>query len=328
MTGLFSLFGITGMSGPGSYTIGVGGTLTNPNYTLVGTTPGTWSVSLLRGAITGLPSPSNLIPSVVIPTQSASGAAFGGLTTATDKVNVATSPSSSLSPSPSAGTPAKDASVNSGGRDASVKPGSRDAGLSPNRLVLAPQVPTPPASSAPSLSGRPLSTLSPPVMTSPAVAAPANRMTGAGCGGKGGTAAAVDSGFAGPAEGCAPPSAAAKIASHVVDFALGQLNRDALAKAIEREFVETVHGNATAPKVLMVSLAFTSIALTAGLFGWLLRGGSLVAALLSSIPLWRGFDPLVIVTQSRRSEGRGMSEVDTIFDGAHTAASQPRGMPQ
>jgi hypothetical protein len=114
----------------------------------------------------------------------------------------------------------------------------------------------------------------------------------------------------------------------VVDFALGQLNRDALAKAIEREFVETVHGNTTAPKVLMVSLAFTSIALTAGLFGWLLRGGSLVAALLSSIPLWRGFDPLVIVTQSRRSEGRGLSEVDTIFDGARAAASQPRGMPQ
>ncbi|MBV8839351.1 MAG: hypothetical protein JO000_22690, partial [Alphaproteobacteria bacterium] len=59
-----------------------------------------------------------------------------------------------------------------------------------------------------------------------------------------------------------------------------------------------------------------------------LRGGSLVAALLSSIPLWRGFDPLVIVTQSRRSEGRGASEVDTLFDRARAAAAQRRGLPQ
>ena len=327
LTGLFSSFGITGLSKPGSYAIGVGGTLTNPNYTLVATTPGIWNVTLLRGSVDGLPAQSNLIPPAMKPARTASSDVLTGLEAAADKVNVGANVMPPVRVA-SVSSDGRDVSVNSGGRDASVKPGSRDAGLSPNRLVLAPQVSTAPALSAPSLSGRPLSTLSSPVMTSPAVAASANRMTGAGCGGKGGTAAGVDSGFAGSAEGCAPPSAASKIASQVVDFALGQLNRDALAKAIEREFVETVHGNTTAAKVLMVSLAFTSIALTAGLFGWLLRGGSLVAALLSSIPLWRGFDPLVIVTQSRRSEGRGLSEVDTIFDGAHAAALQPRGMPR
>jgi hypothetical protein len=167
--------------------------------------------------------------------------------------------------------------------------------------------------------------------SSPGAAASAGRATGSGCGGQAGTATAPASGagsVAASAEGCAPSSAASKIASRVVDFALGQLNREALAKAIEQELVETVHDGATPHKVLMVSLAFTSIAFTAGLVGWLLRGGSLVAALLSSIPLWRGFDPLIIVTQSRRSEGRGGSEVDTMFDGAHAAAAAPRAMSQ
>jgi hypothetical protein len=332
LTGLFSSFGITGVSAPGSYTIGVGGTLTNPNYTLVGTTLGTWSVSLSSGVISGLPSPSNPIPPLVIPVPGASTAALGGLTAAPGKVNVAASPGPSPSPglSPSPSPPAREAAVSPGSRDASVKPTSRDAGLSPGRPVLAPPAPTSPAASAPALPGRPLSTWPSPIAASPGVATPANRVAGAGCGGKRGTAAGPDTGSSGSAEGCAPPSAASKITSRVVDFALSQLNREELAKSIEREFVETVHGSATPRKVLLVSLAFTSIAFTAGLVGWLLRGGSLVAALLSSIPLWRGFDPLVIVTRSRRSEelGRGLSEVDTLFDGAPAAAAPPHGMPR
>jgi filamentous hemagglutinin family protein len=336
LTGLFGSFGITGASRPGSYTTSVGGTLTNPNYTLVGTTFGTWSVSLLPGAVTALASPSTAIAPVVIPTQTSS-ATLGALSSATVN-NAVASPTVTPGLSPSASPPASNASASSASRDASVKPASRDAGLNPTRPLPTPQLPTAPALSTPALSGHPLAASPAPLMTAPApsgtssgAAASAGRATGAGCGGQAGTTTGPASGAgsaAAAAEGCAPPSAASKIASRVVDFALNQLNREALAKAIEQEFVETVHGGATPHKVLMVSLAFTSIAFTAGLVGWLLRGGSLVAALLSSIPLWRGFDPLVIVTQSRRSEGRGGSEIDTMFDGARAAAAQPRGLPQ
>jgi filamentous hemagglutinin family protein len=336
LTGLFGSFGITGASRPGSYTTSVGGTLTNPNYTLVGTTFGTWSVALLPGAVTALASPSTSIAPVVIPTQTSS-ATLGALSGATVN-NAVASPTVTPSLTPSASPPASNASVSSSSRDASVKPASRDAGLNPTRPLLTPQMPTPPALSTPTLSGHPLAASPAPLMTSPApsgtspgAAASAGRATGSGCGGQAGTATGPASGAGGAAtslEGCAPPSAASKIASRVVDFALNQLNREALAKAIEQELVETVHGGATPHKVLMVSLAFTSIAFTAGLVGWLLRGGSLVAALLSSIPLWRGFDPLIIVTQSRRSEGRGGSAVDTMFDGARAAAAQPRGLSQ
>jgi len=337
LTGLFSSFGISGASKPGSYTVGVSGTLTNSNYTLVGTTLGSWSVSLLPGAVTALPAPSTSIAPVVIPTQTASTAAQSALPSATVN-NAVAIPAVTPSLSPGASPPASNASANSASRDASVKPASRDAGLNPTRPLLAPQLPAPPASGTP-LSGHPLTVSPAPLMTSPAPspgaspggAAPAGRATATGCGGKGGAAAGLASGAGGAgasAEGCAASPAASKVASRVVDFALTQLNREALAKAIEQELVETIHGGATPHKVLMVSLAFTSIAFTAGLVGWLLRGGSLVAALLSSIPLWRGFDPLVIVTQSRRSEGRGGSEVDTMFDGARAAAAQPRGLPR
>ena len=69
----------------------------------------------------------------------------------------------------------------------------------------------------------------------------------------------------------------------------------------------------------MVSLASASFALTAGLVGWFLRGGALISALLSSMPLWRGFDPLVVVMRPRRGgePGRIMSKVDAMFDGGH-----------
>jgi len=300
----------------------------------VGTTLGTWSVSLLPGVVTALPSPSTSIAPVVIPTQTSGAATLGGLSSPTVN-NPALSPSPAATPSlgPGATSPASNGSGSSASRDAAVKPVSRDAALNPTRPLLTPSLP--PASSTPALSGRPPASSQAPLVTSPGPSpgaspgegAPAGRATASGCVDKGGTAAGLASGAGGAgasADGCAPPSAASKIASRVVDFALTQLNREALAKTIEQELVETVRGGATPHKVLMVSLAFTSIAFTAGLVGWLLRGGSLVAALLSSIPLWRGFDPLVIVTQSRRSEGRGASEVDTLFDRARAAAAQGR----
>jgi len=118
--------------------------------------------------------------------------------------------------------------------------------------------------------------------------------------------------------GCAPQAAPRKTPG-VVDFALGQLNRDALIEAVSREFVDVVQAKAAPRQVLMVSLASASFALTAGLVGWFLRGGTMLGALLSSVPLWGGFDPLVVVTRPRRGGERRriMSKVDAMFDGAH-----------
>ena len=43
------------------------------------------------------------------------------------------------------------------------------------------------------------------------------------------------------------------------------------------------------------------MALTAGFISWVLRGGALSAALLSTMPMWKGFDPLPLLA-ARRSK--------------------------
>ncbi|HZR90535.1 MAG TPA: filamentous hemagglutinin N-terminal domain-containing protein [Bradyrhizobium sp.] len=307
LTGLSNSFGITGSTKVGNYALSVTGTLSNPNYALVGTSPGSWSVTPLRTSITDLPSPSGVITKRS--PSSPSDVALSGIANAADMVNVALTP----------GTAA-------GGRDSPAGPGSSSNPAKRSSPASSP--PFAPQSEAPPATP-------PPVMAAPSTEAPVPAATsrpvaGVGCGNGSGTdAIAFGSSPGGSAEGCAPPSVAGKLASHVVDFALQRLNRDALGRAIEREFGETVRSAGGRRKVMMVSFAATSIALTAGLIGWLLRGGSLVAALLSSIPLWSGFDPLVIVTQPRRSKtsGRGMSELDSMFDGAQPAHPPP-GTPR
>ncbi len=62
----------------------------------------------------------------------------------------------------------------------------------------------------------------------------------------------------------------------------------------------------------------TMLAFSTGLVNYLLRAGSLFASLVSSIPLWRGFDPIAII--SREKEKNIMQETDktkteTFFDG-------------
>jgi hypothetical protein len=46
----------------------------------------------------------------------------------------------------------------------------------------------------------------------------------------------------------------------------------------------------------------TGIALTAGVASWVLRGGSLLASFLSTIPVWRGLDPLPILAAARKKQ--------------------------
>ena len=44
--------------------------------------------------------------------------------------------------------------------------------------------------------------------------------------------------------------------------------------------------------------------LSAGFVAWILRGGSLIAAAMSSIPIWKGLDPLPIIAMSKRERKR------------------------
>ena len=64
--------------------------------------------------------------------------------------------------------------------------------------------------------------------------------------------------------------------------------------------------------------------LTTGFVTWVLRGGALASALLTSMPAWRGFDPLVIVVARRKKDDKDVkdedeSEVERVFENAARA---------
>jgi len=293
LTGLYNPFGITSTSKIGSYILSVGGVLTNGNYVLAGTVPGTWTVTN-TASVTGGTNPSNGTfppnPSVLAsaPSSSAGMSVLAGLAGATDKVNAGSA----------------------GGRAAA-------ASADPSRAALDSRPPAPPA-------GRPqpdLSVTTPPaaVNVAPARSASNGPARQGDCGGN-----ATGGGSGDGGAGCASQAAPRK-AVGLIDFALGQLNRGALLEAVGREFVDVVQAKAVPRQVLMVSLASASFALTAGLVGWFLRGGALISALLSSMPLWRGFDPLVVVMRPRRGGEPGWitSKVDAMFDGAHAVGYGP-----
>ncbi|MEE9355544.1 MAG: Ig-like domain-containing protein, partial [Methylococcaceae bacterium] len=49
-------------------------------------------------------------------------------------------------------------------------------------------------------------------------------------------------------------------------------------------------------EIIIKGLVGASITISAGSVGWFLRGGSMLASLLSTIPMWKGFDPLPVLS--------------------------------
>jgi hypothetical protein len=70
--------------------------------------------------------------------------------------------------------------------------------------------------------------------------------------------------------------------------------------------------------LLAKSATGMTLTFSAGIVTWALRGGSVLASMLSSMPLWKGFDPLPIITGSRKHE----TEDDHEHGGADTALDQ------
>ena len=54
--------------------------------------------------------------------------------------------------------------------------------------------------------------------------------------------------------------------------------------------------------LLAKSASGLALSLSAGVVTWALQGGSVLASMLSSVPLWKGFDPLPIIAKSKKSE--------------------------
>jgi hypothetical protein len=106
------------------------------------------------------------------------------------------------------------------------------------------------------------------------------------------------------------------VAGGLIDFALSKLNRGALYKAIDRELSEIKSAPVNTRATLVKIAAGASVAIAAGFVSWLLSSGFLLGALFSSVPLWRGFDPLVVISRRKQGEraDRRFSDVDLIFE--------------
>jgi hypothetical protein len=55
-----------------------------------------------------------------------------------------------------------------------------------------------------------------------------------------------------------------------------------------------------------------TLTLSVGLATWILRGGSLVASALSTMPIWRGFDPMPVLSLTRKERHNKIKEIHSI----------------
>ena len=72
------------------------------------------------------------------------------------------------------------------------------------------------------------------------------------------------------------------------------------------ELAQQLEANNARPKVSVGSVAgMTTTLLSVGYVIWCLRGGSLVATLLTTLPLWRWLDPLPVLERNERQRRPG-----------------------
>ena len=122
------------------------------------------------------------------------------------------------------------------------------------------------------------------------------------------------SGHASESPGCGVK--ASKDSAGLVDYHFKSVHRNSLFGLLDRELSDLRNSRSGTPGFLIKAVAVTSVALTVGFVGWLLRSGALLGALLSALPLWQEFDPLMVVRRPRRSDDNQQppTKVDLMFD--------------
>lgn len=294
--GLRNSFGITDTTTVGSYTLNVVGTLTNSNYVVAGLNAGLWTVTAPGGSQAG-------------GSQTSGSRSSGPGSTVNAPQNP--NPNNVLT---TLGDPSSGGNVNTGfsagGGGASSSGGAGGSG----RSVASQPTPAPSQAIAPSA----VSPVAPPASSSEPLsneAVVAGQPAGSGCASSGGATGDTRSPAGDGTAACGGTEIGSK-AARLVDFALSQLNRKALLDAFDLELSEMKQQSRPATQATLVKIAAgASVVLTAGFVSWLLRSGLLLSALLSSLPVWQGFDPLVVVQTRRRGERRGqLSAVERMFD--------------
>jgi len=58
----------------------------------------------------------------------------------------------------------------------------------------------------------------------------------------------------------------------------------------------------------------TSISVSVGALAWMLRGGAVLTAMLTTTPLWGSIDPLRVMSASSGKSSKEDSEVENMFE--------------
>jgi hypothetical protein len=106
------------------------------------------------------------------------------------------------------------------------------------------------------------------------------------------------------------------------DTALDMMERNTDYERLRGELDEAFHSQLQSRSAKTTLLTLTAATFTAGIVSYLLRIGSLVASMMSTLPLWRGFDPIAILARSKKEKKRKKDALDNagqssenLFDG-------------
>jgi len=95
---------------------------------------------------------------------------------------------------------------------------------------------------------------------------------------------------------------------------------DQLRKEIDESFSSEREAEITQAQMVTITTASFSV----GIVSYFLRAGALFASLMSSVPLWRGFDPIAIFPgaktkqksdRNKEAKEKCESKAETFFDG-------------
>jgi VCBS repeat-containing protein len=140
---------------------------------------------------------------------------------------------------------------------------------------------------------------------------------------------AAEGGFEGVIKGARRVlSAAERVASQSLDFADADSQLMSLALAELRNDVES---SAQYFRYLAGSVTLVSAATSAGYALWALRSAHLVTTFLATVPAWRRFDPLPLVSggiRSKREEGESLAEIAMAMPGTPGTPGNEPGSEQ
>jgi hypothetical protein len=81
---------------------------------------------------------------------------------------------------------------------------------------------------------------------------------------------------------------------------------------ILRDSINSIESMERQEKIITKTVLGGTLTLSVGLATWILRGGSLLASALTTMPIWKGFDPLPVLPLTKKEQREKIKELRRI----------------